>query len=64
MKKQNSVHESNHHEEEDLSMNYEKIPEHLLKLEKENKFLEIKNLRKTFGKFVAVHGLNLNMYMG
>ena len=45
-------------------MNYEKIPEHLHKLEKENKFLEIKNLRKTFGKFVAVHGLNLNMYMG
>ena len=45
-------------------MNYEKIPEHCLRMEKENKFLEIKNLRKTFGKFVAVHGLNLNMYMG
>ena len=64
MRRQGSKHEVIHDDEGDLKMNYEKIPEHCLRMEKENKFLEIKNLRKTFGKFVAVHGLNLNMYMG
>lgn len=44
--------------------NYEKVPEHLLKLEEKNQVLNISNLRKKFGKFVAVHNLNLKMYSG
>jgi len=51
-------------EELKLNLNYEKVPDHCLKLEADHNFLKINNLRKTFGGFVAVHNLNLNMYQG
>jgi len=44
--------------------NFEMIPENLAWLEEERKVLEVKGLWKTFGKFVAVENLNINMYQG